>query len=97
VLPIAHSARRGESAGRETFAMMGDALGRGLAAVQNLLDLNAIVFTGGISGSFDLITQHVRGGLRAHTFAPPLAEVPLLLSDLGEVAGIIGAAYLTTL
>jgi len=97
VLPISHSARRGEAAGREVFAMMGDALGRGLAAVQNLLDLNAIVFTGGIAGSFDLITPHVRGGLRAHTFAPPLAEVPLLLSDLGEVAGIIGAAYLTTL
>jgi predicted NBD/HSP70 family sugar kinase len=55
------------------------------------------VFTGGVSGSFDLITQHVRSALRAHTFAPPLAEVPLLLSDLGEVAGIIGAAYLTTL
>jgi glucokinase len=97
VLPIAQSARRGEAPGREVFAMMGDALGRGLAAVQNLLDLNAIVFTGGVSGSFDLITQHVRNGLRAHTFAPPLAEVPLLLSDLGEVAGIIGAAYLTTL
>jgi glucokinase len=79
------------------FVMMGDALGRGLAAVQNLLDLNAIVFTGGVSGSWDLIAPHVRSGLRAHTFAPPLAEVPLLLSDLGEVAGIIGAAYLTTL
>ena len=97
VLTIAQSARRGEAAGCEVFAMMGDALGRGLAAVQNLLDLNAIVFTGGISGSFDLIAPHVRTALRAHTFAPPLAEVPLLLSDLGETAGIIGAAYLTTL
>jgi predicted NBD/HSP70 family sugar kinase len=51
----------------------------------------------GVAGSFDLIEPHVRKALRAHTFAPPLAEVPLLLSDLGEVAGIIGAAYLTTL
>jgi hypothetical protein len=35
--------------------------------------------------------------MKIHTFAPPLADVPLLLSELGEVAGIIGAAYLTTL
>ena len=97
VLAIAQNARRGERAGHEVFAMMGEALGRGIAAVQNLLDLNAIVFTGGVAGSFDLIEPHVRKALRAHTFAPPLAEVPLLLSDLGEVAGIIGAAYLTTL
>lgn len=97
VLPIAESARRGETAGRAVYATMGEALGRGLAAVQNLLDLNAIVFSGGISGAFDLIVPHVREALRANTFAPPLADVPLLLSDLGEVAGIIGAAYLTTL
>jgi len=97
VLPIADSARRGERAGLEVFAVMGDALGRGLAAVQNLLDLNAIVFTGGVSGSLDLLEPHIRNALRAHTFAPPLAEVPLLESELGERAGIIGAAYLTTL
>jgi glucokinase len=97
VLPIAESARRGEAAGLTIFSAMGDALGRGLSAVQNLLDLNAIVFTGGISGSLDLAEPHIRSALRAHTFAPPLAEVPLLASELGERAGIIGAAYLTTL
>lgn len=97
VFPIAESARRGERVGMEVFAVMGDALGRGLAAVQNLLDLNAIVFTGGVSGSLDLFEAHVRNALRSHAFAPPLAEVPLLASELGERAGIIGAAYLTTL
>jgi glucokinase len=77
--------------------MMGEALGRGLSNVQNLLDLNAIVFSGGISASFDLIEPHVRRALRETSFAPPLAEVPLLVSQLGERAGVIGAAYLTTL
>jgi predicted NBD/HSP70 family sugar kinase len=62
-----------------------------------LLDLNAIVFSGGISASFDLIQPHVRRALRETSFAPPLAEVPLLVSQLGERAGVIGAAYLTTL
>jgi len=97
VLSVAVSARRGETAGLEVFAMMGNGLGRGLAAVQNLLDLNAIVLSGGVSASFDLFEAHVREALVAHTFAPPLAEVPLLVSELGERAGILGAAYLTTL
>ena len=97
VLPIAVSARRGETAGVKTFEMMGTALGRLLANIQNLLDLNAVVFSGGISASFDLLEPFVRGALRANAFAPPLAEVPLLVSELGERAGVIGAAHLTTL
>ncbi len=68
VLPIALSARRGEEAGKRTFEMMGLALGKGIAAIQNVLDLNAIVFTGGISASFDLLEPHVRAMLRQHVF-----------------------------
>jgi len=91
------NARRGERAGQKTFEGMGRALGRALATVQNLLDLNAIVFSGGVAAPLDLIEVHVREELRQRAFAPPLAEIPLLLSDLGESAGVIGAAYLTAL
>ncbi len=97
VLPISVSARRGEAAGLQTFEMMGQALGRGLAAIQNVLDLNAIVFTGGISASFDLVEPHVRASLRKYVFGKPAGEVALLVSELGERAGVIGAAHLTTL
>ncbi len=97
VLSIAVSARRGQEAGQKTFEMMGSALGRLLANIQNLLDLNAVVFSGAISASFDLLEPYVREALRAHAFAPPLAEVPLLISELGERAGMIGAAHLTAL
>jgi len=97
VLPVALAARRGEEAGLRVFEEMGEALGKGLANIQNLLDLNAIVFSGGVSASFDLIEPHVRRSLREFAFAPPLAEVPLLVSELGERAGVIGAAHLTQL
>lgn len=97
VLPISVSARRGEEAGKKTFAIMGHAIGRGLAAIQNLLDLNAVVFSGGISASFDLLEQPIRDSLRIHVFGKPAGEVPLLVSELGERAGVIGAAHLTTL
>jgi glucokinase len=97
ILPIAEAARRGEQAASKTFAMMGRALGIGIAGFQNTLDLDAIVFTGGISSSFDLIEPSLRKSLLEFAFAPPLGEVPLLVSELGDRTGLLGAAYLTTL
>lgn len=97
VLEIAMSARSSEEAGLRTFERMGLAIGTALANIQNVLDLSAIVFTGGISQSFDLFETPVRVALRQHCFARPPAEVPLLVSELGARAGVIGAAHLTTL
>jgi glucokinase len=97
ILPISVAARRGDEAALRVFEMMGEALGKGLANIQNLLDLNAIIFSGGISASFDMIEPHVRRAMREFAFAPPLSAVPLLVSALGERAGVIGAAHLTTL
>ncbi|MBW2272273.1 MAG: ROK family protein [Deltaproteobacteria bacterium] len=91
---IAESARRGEDAGRLVFEGMGEALGLGITTMQNLLDLDAFVFTGGVSRSFDLIEPALRRTLRDHGFAQILSEVPLLLSGLEDRAGVIGAAHL---
>jgi len=97
VLPVALAARRGDEPALRVFEEVGEALGKGLANIQNLLDLNAVVFSGGVSASFDLIEPHLRRSLREFAFAPPLAEVPLLVSQLGERVGVIGAAHLTEL
>lgn len=97
IKPISEAARQGDTAACATFSAMGEALGIGLAALQNTLDLDALVFTGGISPSFDLVEPALRASLTKYVFAPPLAEIPLLVSELGERAGLLGAAYLTTL
>jgi glucokinase len=97
ILPIADAARRGEKAACATFEAMGEALGIGLAAIQNTLDLDAIIFTGGISASFDLLEPALRASLVRYAFGPPLAQVPLLVSELSDRAGLLGAAYLNTL
>lgn len=92
---IADAARADDAAALKAFTRMGEALGQGLAMIQNTLDLNAIVFTGGISRSFDLIEPSVKTGLERFSFAGPPAEVPLLLSELGARAGVVGAAHLS--
>src|SRR5690606_35256178 len=71
ILEISERARAGDPAAAQTFHATGRALGLGLAGVQNLLDLDAIVFSGGISASFDLIEPGVREALQQRAFAPP--------------------------
>ncbi len=97
IRPIADACRAGDVAASKTFAAMGRSLAIGISGIQNVLDLDAVVFTGGISASFDLVEPYLRKSLEALSFAPPLAQIPLLLSELGDAAGVVGAAYLPTI
>jgi glucokinase len=76
------------------WQQLGWALGTGLGVINNVLDLDAIVFTGGVSNSLGRFEGLIREALQARAFAPPLAQLPLLTSRLGEHAGVIGAAHL---
>ena len=91
---LARAARDGDDKARRVWSEMGDALGFMLTSVQNVLDLDAIVFAGGISASFDLIEPSLRERLRKRAHAKPLGEVPLLVSPIADRAGIVGAAHL---
>jgi glucokinase len=97
IAPIAGAARRGEPAATATFERMGEVLGIAIAGFQNILDLDAIVFTGGISASFDLILPSLSRALIANVLNPPLGKIPLLVSELESNAGLLGASYLTNL
>ncbi len=94
---VANSARRGETAGLLTLEALARVLGRAIASIQNLVDLNAVVLAGPLSGTYDLFEVGLRAELRVGTFAPLLAEVPVVVSNLGESSSIVGAAYLATL
>jgi glucokinase len=91
---IAAAARAGDEAALAAFAGMGRALGLGIASLQNALDLDAIVLTGGISASVDLVEPALRETLESRSYADALARVPLLPSVLGASAGMVGAAEL---
>ena len=97
MLHIAESARRGETPGLKAFELMGRALGEALNGIQVVLDLDAIIFTGGISRSFDLVEPNIRVAMRERAYAEPLVSVPLLQSKLGDAAGLVGAAHLAQL
>lgn len=94
VREVAERARSGEAAARAALASAGRALGVGLASIQNVLDLDAVIFSGGVAASLDLLEPSLREGLAEASYAPALSEVPCLTSALGGDAGIIGAAEL---
>ena len=91
---IAAAARAGDEAAIAAFRSLGRALGVALASLQNALDLDAVIFTGGIAASFDLAETSLREALESRSYAERLARVPLLTSALGGAAGVIGAAEL---
>lgn len=91
---IAELAHQGDATAREAFDSMGRALGIGFAQILKVLDVHALVVSGGISASFDLIEPTLRTTLREHVFGKPTGEIPIVVSELGSDAGLIGAALL---
>jgi glucokinase len=94
---IADLARQGDENALEAFRSMGRALGVGFAQILKVLDVDALVVSGGISASFDLMETAMRTTLRAHVFGKPTGEIPIVVSELGSDAGLIGAALLPSL
>ena len=89
---IAAAYRRGES--NATAIMKGfiDRFGRALANIVNILDPDTIVLGGGLSNIDELYT-HGRLAVQRYVFNDEL-RTPIVRNQLGDSAGVIGAALL---
>jgi fructokinase len=79
----------------EAGALIGEmleAFGRGLANVIDILDPNAIVIGGGLS-NLDFLYTEGRARVQRYVFNDEL-RTPILKHELGDSAGVIGAALL---
>lgn len=77
---------------QETVDKMCDDFGRALATVVNVLDPDAIVLGGG-AGQVSQLRTTGRDRLAANVFGPDFVT-PLLTPELGDSAGVFGAALL---
>lgn len=85
------AARAGDARAVAAVGEMSHALARALAVAACVIDPEAIVIGGGMSGSADVFL----GGLRrsfSQLAVPPCRNTPLLVARLGNDAGAIGAA-----
>ncbi|HEX5493052.1 MAG TPA: ROK family transcriptional regulator [Mycobacteriales bacterium] len=81
-------------AAREAFAVAGDALGRGLAALCNLLNLGRIILSGEGVVAYDLIGPALIGALRRHAFSTAARDCEILVDAVNDDAWARGAACL---
>jgi glucokinase len=91
---IAIAARCGDPLSRSLYHEAGRYLGIAGAAVVNLLNIEAIILAGGMAGSFDLLSGPMREEIGNRAFALPAGRVRIVAGDLGDDAGILGAAAL---
>lgn len=90
---VAVAARQGDSVALGAFHLAGQRLGQVMAGVVNLLNLEALVFSGGVSVSFDLMRPALEAELQHRLFALPRERLQLRIGSLGDSAGILGAAW----
>ncbi len=78
----------------EIVKIFGTALGIAVSNILNILDVKTFIFGGGISNMFDLFESHIRDTVKQRVFGFPIDELTLLRAELGEDAGLLGAARL---
>jgi fructokinase len=89
---IAQGFRRSDPECVETFTRFLDDFGRCLGGVVSFLDPDAVVLGGGLSNIDELYTLG-RERMQAYAFHP-LATTPILKHQLGDSAGVYGAAWI---
>lgn len=92
---IACRAAAGDLPAAATLERLRDKFGEAIAAVLNLLDPDAVVIGGGV-GNFDLLyDEATRAAVRRFLFNPEL-RTRFLRPELGDSAGVFGAALLVS-
>lgn len=91
---LAALARRGDAKARSLFQRAGAFLGEGLAQVALLLDLRVFLIGGGGAPVLDLLKPSALPVLATRAFGREARDFAILQAELGNDAGILGAAEL---
>ena len=92
---IADAARQGDALAGWLFRTAGEAVGRGIASAAALLDLERVVIGGSVAlRAWDLLGPPLETELRARARLDFTRDVQVLQAQLGDQAGLFGAAQL---
>ncbi len=88
----AAAARKGDTLAGEVFARAATYLGIGLANLINIFNPDVIVLGGGMAAEADLIIEPARRVALEKAFPLPAGAVRIVAAELGNEAGVYGAA-----
>ena len=91
---IVKEALRGDKVSIKIFREVGEYLGEGLQAAIRLLDIKTILIGGGLSAGFDLLIDKLQDTLEYNLTPYYTDDIVIKKAELGNNAGIIGAASL---
>jgi glucokinase len=88
---VTEAALGGDATAIGVFDLVGMRLGVALASFANIFEPEVIVIGGGVIAAGDLLLEPARRELQARALAP-MNRTPVVAAELGEDAGMIGAA-----
>jgi len=88
---VARAARTGDAAAVQIIATAGEMLGVGVANLLHLFDTEKVVIGGGMTRMGPRYWEPFMIAIARHTLLP-YAGVPIVFSELGDNAGLLGAA-----
>ena len=91
---IAQAAHEGDSLAQEILVEAGKLLGVALGGVMNTFDLRVSIIGGGISAAGNFVMSAIQESVEAHVLKPLKPDIRVLPAQLGNDAGILGAAGL---
>lgn len=91
-LAVFNAARAHDEAAKAAIDTFADILGFALANVATVIDPQAYVIGGGLSGAFDLYGERLIERFKAHALSSSQG-IEIVAAQLGNDAGKIGAAY----
>jgi glucokinase len=90
---VASAARQGDLLASRIINRAADHIALGLVNLIVLFLPDCIVLSGGVMRSFDLMETRIRAVIARHNIIVPAAQVELRLAQLGQQAGMMGAAH----
>ena len=91
---VAEAARSGDELALSVMSDAGTHLGVGILSLLNSLDVERVVLGGGVLGSMDLMMPSAIRAIEERAIVPYKQGAPVVLSKLGDDAGLLGAAAL---
>jgi len=90
---LAQLAEQGDPVAIQHFAKAGWALGITLTGLLNALNIKVVVLAGGVAAAFPHMQEATWKEIQARAFTEVARGVSIRIGELGERAGIIGAAF----
>lgn len=94
VSDIAHAARNEDVLSIELIAEIGEKMGRGLAVLINIFNPELVVLGGTLAETGDYIKLPIKSALNKYSLNLVSSDTQLLISKLGEKAGVIGGCLM---